>query len=118
MRYVVPKAALEKLFAVPMKGQGAAERFAGMASGVIVQSPESQYDGHRSETGESVLFSKAFDWEEKLRDFGSAARLFVWLHWKQAEAGAKLTFNVPHLARQIGVNERTLQKHKAILQRE
>lgn len=116
MRYAVSKVGLEKLFAVPMKGPGAAERFASMASVLIAQSPESPYDGHHSDMGEAVLLSKAFDWEEKLREFGPAARLFVWLHWKQAEAGAKLIFKVPELARQIGVNERTLQKHKAILQ--
>lgn len=116
MRYAVPKAALEKLFAVPMKGPGAGERFAGMASGLIMRSPESSYDGHHSVMDEVVLFSKAFDWEEKLREFGPAARLFVWLHWKQAQAGAKLTFTVPQLAREIGLNERTLQKHKATLQ--
>jgi hypothetical protein len=116
MRYAVPKAALDKLFAVPMKGPGATERFASMASDLIVCSPESPYDGHHSGSGDAVLFSKALDWEEKLREFGPAARLFVWLHWKQAEAGAKLTFTVPKLARQIGVNERTLQKHKATLQ--
>jgi hypothetical protein len=116
MRYAVPKTALEKLFAVPMKGPGAAQRFAAMALGLILRSPESPYDGHHSDTGEAVLFSKAFDWEEKLREFRSAARLFIWFHWKQAEAGAKLTFTVPQLARQIGVNERTLQKHKGTLQ--
>jgi hypothetical protein len=99
-----------------MKGPGAAERFASMASGLIAQSPESPYDGHHSDTGDAVLFSKAFGWEVQLREFGPAARLFVWLHWKQAEAGAKLIFTVPELARQIGLNERTLQKHKATLQ--
>jgi hypothetical protein len=87
-----------------------------MASGLIVRAPESPYDGHHSDTGESILFSKAFNWRESLREFGPAARLFVWLHWKQAEAGAKLTFTVPELARQIGVNERTLQEHKETLQ--
>ncbi len=116
MRYAVPKAGLEKLFAVPMKGPGSAERFASMASGLIVQSPESPYDGHHSVTGEAVLFSKAFDWEGTLREFGPAARLFVWLHWKQAESRSKLIFTVPDLAREIGVDKRTLQKHKALLQ--
>ena len=116
MRYAVSKATLEKLFAVPMKGPGAAERFASMASDLIVRSPESPYDGHHSDTGTEILFSKAFEWGEKLREFGSAARLFVWLHWKQADAGAKLIFTVPELASQIGMNERTLQKHKATLQ--
>jgi hypothetical protein len=115
VRYAAPKATLEKLFGVPMKGPGAAERFASMASGLIAQSPETPYDGHHSDMGDAVLFSKVFDWKEKLREFGPAARLFVWLHWKQAEAGAKLIFTVPELARQIGVNERTLQKHKATL---
>ncbi len=117
MRYAVHKAALKKLFAVWMKGPGSAERFASMASGLIVQSPESPYDGHHSDTGEAVLFSKAFDWEGTFREFGPAARLFVWLHWKQAESGSKLIFTVPDLARQLGLNERTLQKHKALLQR-
>lgn len=116
MRYAVPKPALEKLFAVPMKGPGAAERFVSMALDLIVQSPESPYDGHHSVTGDALLFSKAFDWSDKLCEFGPAARLFVWIHWKQAEAGTKLIFTLPELARQIGVNERTLQKHKAILQ--
>ncbi|MBM3299028.1 MAG: hypothetical protein FJY85_03640 [Deltaproteobacteria bacterium] len=116
MRYAVPKAALEKLFAVPMKGPGAAERFASMASGLIARSPTCEYGGHQSATGEAVLFSKAFAWGEKLRDFGPAARLFVWLHWKQAEAGSKLALTVPQLARQIGLNDRTLQKQKAVLQ--
>ncbi len=100
IRHAVSKAALEKLFGVPMKGPGAAERFAGMASVLIKQSPESPYDGHHSDAGNEILFSKTFDWQEKLREFGSAARLFVWLHWKQAEAGAKLIFTVPELARQ------------------
>ena len=116
MRYAVSKATLEKLFAVPMKGPGAAERFASTVSGLIAQSPETPYDGHHSDIGDAVLLSKAFDWEAKLREFGPAVRLFVWLHWKQAEAGAKLIFTVPELASQIGVNERTLQKHKATLQ--
>lgn len=115
-RYAVPRAALEKLFAVPMKGPGAAERFTSMSSGLIIQSPENSYDGHHSGKGEAVLFSKAFDWAGKLHEFGPAARLFLWLHWKQAEAGTRLIFTVPELARQIGVNERTLQKHKATLQ--
>jgi hypothetical protein len=116
MRYAMPKPALDKLFAVPMKGPGAAQRFSSMALSLISGSPESPYDGHHSDTGNEILFSKAFEWQEKLGDFGPAARLFVWLHWKQAEAGAKLIFTVPELARQIGVNERTLQKHKATLQ--
>jgi hypothetical protein len=63
------------------------------------------------------LFSKAFDWQEKLSEFGSAARLFIWLHWKQAEAGAKLAFTVPELAQQIALNERSIQKYKATLQK-
>jgi hypothetical protein len=116
MRYAVPKTTLKKLFAVPMKGPEAAQRFVAMALGLILRSPESPYDGHHSDTGEAVLFSKSFDWEEKLREFASAARLFLWLHWKQAEAGAKLRFTVPQLAQDIGVNERTLQKHKGTLQ--
>jgi hypothetical protein len=87
-----------------------------MASDLITRSHESPYDGHHSVTGEAILFSKAFDWAEKLHEFGPAARLFVWLHWKQAEARAKLNFTVPQLAGEIGVNERTLQKHKATLQ--
>jgi hypothetical protein len=116
MRYAVLKISLEKLFSVPMKGSGAAQRFSSMALSLISGSPESPYDGHHSDTGNEILFSKAFEWQEKLGDFGPAARLFVWLHWKQAEAGAKLIFTVPELARQMGVNERTLQKHKATLQ--
>ena len=69
MRYAVCKAALEKLFAVPMKGPGAAERFASTVSGLIAQSPESPYDGHHSDMGDAVLFSKAFDWEAAFNAF-------------------------------------------------
>ncbi len=117
MRYSVSKNALEKLFAVPMKGPGAAERFSAMALNLITGSPESPYDGHNSDKGDEILFSKAFDWAEKLHEFGSAARLFIWIHWKQAEAGAKLIFTVPELALQIALNERSVQKYKATLQK-
>ena len=63
-----------------------------------------------------ILFRRELQWEESLGEFGPAARLSLWLHWKQAEAGAALNVQVPQVALQIGMDERTVQKHKAILQ--
>jgi hypothetical protein len=116
-RYAVPKSKLEKLFSIPMKGHGVAERFVKKALELICRSPETAYDGYRSTTADSILFSQSFDWDKRLREFGSASRLFLWLHWKQAEAGTRLALTVPQVAEHLGINERTLQKHKALLQR-
>jgi hypothetical protein len=117
MRYAVPRSKLKKLFSIPMKGHGSAERFIEKALELICNSPEAAYDGYHSTTSNSVLFSKSFDWDKRLREFGAAARLLFWLHWKQAEAGTKLVLTVPQVAGLLGMNERTLQKHKALLQR-
>lgn len=117
MRYAVSRSKLENLFSIPMKGHGAGERFIEKALELICNSPEAAYDGYHSTTSNSVLFSKSFDWDKRLREFGPAARLFLWFHWKQAEVGTKLALTVPQVAGHLGMNERTLQKHKALLQR-
>ncbi|MGO9572197.1 MAG: hypothetical protein ACLP5H_32165 [Desulfomonilaceae bacterium] len=100
-----------------MKGHGAGERFIEKALELICNSPEAEYDGYHSTTADSVLLSKSFGWDKRLREFGPAARLFLWLQWRQAEAGTKLALTVPQVAGLLGMNERTLQKQKALLQR-
>jgi hypothetical protein len=116
-RYAVPSSKLKNLFSIPMKGHGSGERFIEKALELICNSPEAAYDGYHSTTSNAVLFSKSFDWDERLKEFGPGARLFLWLHWKQAEAGTKLALTVPQVAAHLGINERTVQKHKALLQR-
>ena len=116
MRFAVPKKELEKLFSIPMKGHGSAERFVEKALELIRNSPEAEYDGYHSTTADSVLFSKSFDWDQRLREFGPAARLFLWLHWKQAEAGSKLRLTVPEVVQALGASERTVRSHKAVLE--
>jgi hypothetical protein len=116
MRYAVPKKELEKLFSIPMKGHGSAERFVEKALELIRNSPEAEYDGYHSTTADSVLFSKSFDWDQRLREFGPAARLFLWLHWKQAAAGSKLRLTVPEVVQALGASERTVRSHKAVLE--
>ncbi len=116
MRYAVPKKELENLFSIPMKGHGSAERFVEKALELICNSPEAEYDGYHSTTADSVLFSKSFDWDKRLREFGPAARLFLWLHWKQAGAGSKLRLTVPEVVLALGASERTVRSHKAVLE--
>lgn len=115
MRYAVPRAALEKLFSVPTKGRGAGERFVKLALDVITRSPLLSYDGLSSAGEDSILLSSAFDWAAKLMEFGIASRLFIWVHWRQAEAGSRLRLTDQDVAGMLGVDRRTIQNHKQLL---
>jgi hypothetical protein len=115
MRYSVAKAALEKLFAVPVKGRGAGERFVKLALDLITGSPFIPYDGFSSATAVSILLSSTFDWTAKLAEFGIASRLFIWVHWRQAEAGSRLRLTDQDVANALGVDRRTIQNHKQVL---
>jgi hypothetical protein len=116
-RYAVPKKDLEKLFTIPSKGRGASARFVEKAQNVINSAPEEPYDGHRADTGKAILFSRSFDWRTKLVEMGSAARLFLWIHWRQAEAGSKLSFTDQEMAEALHVDRRTIQTWKQSLVR-
>lgn len=116
-RYAVPKKELEKLFAIPSKGRGASARFVDKARNVICNAPEEPYDGHRADTGKTILLSKSFDWKTKLPEMGSTARLFLWIHWRQAEAGSKLSFTDQEMAEALHVDRRTIQTWKRSLVR-
>ena len=107
---------LGKLSSLETKGYGAGERFIEKALELICDSPEAAYDGYHSTTSNSVLFSKSFDWDKRLREFGPAARLFLWLHWKQAGAGSKLKLTVPEVVQALSASERTVRSHKAVLE--
>src|SRR5208283_1271477 len=63
---------LGKLSSLETKGYGAGERFIEKALELICDSPEAAYDGYHSTTSNSVLFSKSFDWDKRLREFGTA----------------------------------------------
>jgi hypothetical protein len=115
MRYEVPKAALEKLFAVPMKGRGSGERFVKLALDLIIESPFMPYDGFTSAEGDSILLSSTFDWPARLAEFGIASRLFLWVHWRQSEAGSRLRLTDQDVAVALGVDRRTIQNHKQLL---
>jgi hypothetical protein len=115
MRHAVPRAELEKLFSIPVKGRGAGERFVKLALGFITDSPLVPYDGFNSCVGGSILLSSSFDWTAKLTEFGIASRLFIWVHWRQAEAGYRLRLTDQHVADALGVDRRTIQNHKQLL---
>jgi hypothetical protein len=115
MRYSVAKATLERLFSVPVKGRGAGERFVKLALDMITRSPQVSYDGFTSATGDSILFSSYFDWTARLAEFGIASLLFLWLHWRQAEAGSRLRLTDQDVAAALGVDRRTIQNHKQLL---
>ena len=66
MRYALPKAALEKLFSIPIKGRGAGGRFVNLALKLITGSPTVPYDGFNSAVGDSILLSSTLDWTVKL----------------------------------------------------
>ncbi len=51
----------------------------------------------------------------KLAEFGIASRLFIWVHWRQAEAGSKLRLTDQDVATALGVDRRTIQNHKQVL---
>ena len=114
-RYAVPKATLEKLFAVPMKGRGSGERFARKAVELVTGSPETAYHGVTSDAGDTVLMSKSFDWQATLPELGAAARLFLWVHWRQAEREARLDLSDGEVADALGIDRRTLQRQKQVL---
>jgi len=100
-RYAVPKEALERLFLLPTSGRGAPQRFAAKAVEIITRAPEVTYDGHYADIGDAILFSRSFLWEIKLKEFGPAARLFIWLHWKQAEAQRRLELTHEEIAKSL-----------------
>lgn len=115
MRYAIPKTDLEKLFSIPIKGKGAGERFVNLALKLITTSPLAPYDGFNSAVGDSILLSSTFAWTVKLAEFGIASRLFIWIHWRQAEAGSKLRLTDQDVATALGVDRRTIQNHKQVL---
>jgi hypothetical protein len=110
LRYAVPKEVLEILFRLPQSGRGAPQRFVAKAVEVITGAPEVPYDGRNSDAGDAILFSQSFPWEIKLKEFGPASRLFVWLHWKQAEAQRKLVFTHEEIAKALGIPVRTVRE--------
>jgi hypothetical protein len=59
--------------------------------------------------------SNSFDWTAKLTEFGIASRLFIWVHWRQAEAGSRLRLTDQDVADALGVDRRTIQNHKQLL---
>ena len=115
MRYAVPKAALEKLFSIPIKGRGAGGRFVNLALKLITGSPLVPYDGFNSAVGDSILLSSTFDWTVKLAELGIASRLFIWVHWRQAEMGSRLRLTDQEVADALEVDRRTIQSHKQLL---
>jgi len=117
MRFAVPKTELERILSVPLKGRGASARFVTIALQIICSAPEEPYDGHKADTGKAILFSRSFDWKAKLPEMGSAARLFLWVHWRQAEAGARLSLTDQEIAEALNVDRRTIQTWKQSLVR-
>ncbi len=115
IRYAVRKSDLERLFSIPMKGKGSGKRFVETALAVILRAPEAPYDGYNSDTGQAILLSRTFDWQNVLPEMGTASRLFLWVHWRQAEAGSKLRMTVQDVADALGVDKRTVQMHKKFL---
>ncbi len=117
MRFAVPKKGLERILSIPLKGRGASARFVTIALQIICGAPEEPYDGHKADTGKAILFSRSFDWKAKLPEMGSAARLFLWVHWRQAEAGARLSLTDQEIAEALNVDRRTIQTWKQSLVR-
>ncbi len=115
LRYAVPKEDLVRLFRLPSSGRGAPQRFVAKAVEVITGAPEVPYDGHNSDTGDAILFSRSFPWETQLQEFGPASRLFVWLHWKQAEAQRKLVLTHEEIAKALGIPVRTVRGYTRML---
>ncbi len=58
-----------------------------------------------------MLLSADFDWASRLTEFGPSSRLFLWIHWKQAEAGKKLDLTVRQLSTSMGLNEKTIRDY-------
>jgi hypothetical protein len=114
-RTAVPKDGLERLFSVPVKGRGAGERFVKLALDLITGSPLVPYDGFTSAGEDSIRPSRVFDWAANLTELGVASRLFIWVHWRQAEAGSRLRLTDRDVAAALGVDRRTIQNHKQLL---
>lgn len=110
-RYAVPKEALERLFRLPHSGPKASDRFILKAVELITGAPQLPYDGHNADTSNAILFSRRFPWEIKLKEFGPAARLFIWLHWKQAEAQRRLELAYDEIAKALGIQPTTLKEY-------
>lgn len=115
VRHEVAKSELTRLFSIPMRGKGSGKRFVKEALRVIRESPLVSHDGGDSDTGEAIRFSSAFPWEQELPELGAASKLFIWVHWRQAEERAYLTPTVAAVAEALQVSERTVQSHKAHL---
>ena len=111
LRYAVPKENLDKLFRLPSSGRGAPQRFAAKAVEIITGAPEIPYDGHHADTGDAILFSRSFQWKIKLKEFGPAARFFIWLHWKQAEAQQRLELTYDEIAKALGIKTSTVKEY-------
>jgi len=109
LRYAVPKQALERLFRLPTAGRGAPQRFVAKAIEIITAAQQVPYDGHNADTGNAILLSRSFPWEIKLKEFGAAARLFIWLHWKQAEEQRKLMLTDEEIADALGIPIKTMK---------
>jgi len=109
LRYAVPKEALERLMRLPTSGRGAPQRFVAKAIEIITDAQQVPYDGHNADTGDAILLSRSFPWEIKLKEFGPAARLFIWLHWKQAEAQRKLMLTYEEVAKALGIPIKTIK---------
>jgi hypothetical protein len=114
-RYSVPKEALERLFRLPTSGRGAPQRFVAKAVEVITGAAEVPYDGHNADTADGILFSRRFPWKTKLEEFGAASRLFIWLHWKQAEAQRRLMLSHEEIAKALGIPIKTMRGWTSLL---
>lgn len=82
-----------------------------------IRAPEEPCEGHKADTGKAILFSRSFDWRAKLPEMGSSARLFLWVHWWQAEAGVRLSLTDQEIAEALNVDIRTIQTWKQSLVR-
>jgi hypothetical protein len=111
LRYAVPKEALERLFRLPHSGPSASDRFVSKAVEIITGAPQVPYDGHNADTGGAILFSRSFPWEIKLKEFGPASRLFIWLHWKQAEEKRRLELTYDEVAKALRIQPITLKEY-------
>jgi hypothetical protein len=115
LRYGVPKEALEKLFRLPSSGRAAPQRFVAKAVEIITRAPQVLYGGHNADAGDAILFSKSFQWEIKLKEFGPSARLFIWLHWKQAEAKRKLELTYEEIAKALRIKTSGVKESARLL---
>jgi len=111
LRYAVPKEALERLFRIRHSGPKTSDRFVSKAIEIITGASQVSYDGHNADTGDAILLSRSFPWEIKLKEFGPAARFFLWLHWKQAEAHRRLELAYDEIAKALGIQPATVKEY-------